>query len=294
MPHNKPHRRAIILMLCGLSLLICLDASGKYLGVHGVPVAATTWSRYFGHFLVVLVLFFPRDGARLFRAVRPSLQWMRGLMMVLVTLFYFAALKYVPLAEATALFFLTPIFTTGLSAWLLKEKPTHWAMVAIALGFVGVLVVVRPGSNLSALGLGLVFAAACCNAAYQTLTRAASSSQNHAERSSTQLMFSGMVGAMVMTLAMPLWWESGWTARVEPLSWFVFAMTGVLGAFGHLLLIRAYSLASAPVIAPWMYMQLMLSVAIGWLVFDAVPDTVTLVGMAIIGLAPQLTRLSKR
>ena len=59
-------------------------------------------------------------------------------------------------------------------------------------------------------------------------------------------------------------------------------------------LIRAYSLASAPVIAPWTYMQLMLSVSIGWLVFDAVPDTVTLVGMAIIGLAPQLTRLSKR
>ncbi len=294
MSHNKPHRRAIVLMLCGLSLLICLDASGKYLGGHGVPVAASTWSRYFGHFLVVLVLFFPRDGARLFRAVRPSFQWARGVMMLTVTLLYFAALKYVPLAEATALFFLTPIFTTGLSAWLLKEKPTRWAIIAIALGFAGVLVVVRPGSNLSAVGLGLVFAAACCNAAYQTLTRAASASLSHAERTSTQLLFAGMVGALVMTVAMPFWWESGWMARVEPLSWLVFAMTGVLGAFGHLLLIRAYSLASAPVIAPWMYMQLMLSVALGWLVFDAVPDTVTLVGMAIIGLAPQLTRLSKR
>ena len=300
MPHNnykdnyKAHRRAIILMLCGLALLICLDASGKYLGVHGVPVAATTWSRYFGHFLVVVVLFLPRDGARLFRAVRPSFQWARGVMMLTVTLLYFAALKYVPLAEATALFFLTPIFTTCLSSWLLKEKPTRWAVVAIALGFAGVLVVVRPGSNLSAIGLALVFAAACCNAAYQTLTRAASSSQSHAERTSTQLLFAGMVGAIVMTLAMPFWWVDGWMGRVEPLSWLVFAMTGVLGAFGHLLLIRAYSLASAPVIAPWTYMQLMLSVAIGWLVFDAVPDAMTLVGMAVIGLAPQLTRLSKK
>ena len=137
MPQNKAHRRAIILMLCGLSLLICLDASGKYLGVHGVPVAATTWSRYFGHFLVVLILFFPRDRARLFRPVRPSFQWARGVMMLTVTLLYFAALKYVPLAEATALFFLTPIFTTCLSSWLLKEKPTRWAIVAIALGFAG-------------------------------------------------------------------------------------------------------------------------------------------------------------
>ena len=293
MPDNRSHRRAIVLMLCGLSLLICLDASGKYLGGQGVPVAATTWSRYFGHFVVVVVLFYPRDGARLFRAVRPSLQWIRGTMMLTVTLLYFAALKYVPLAEATALFFLTPIFTTGLSAWLLKEKPTSWAVVAIFLGFVGVLVVVRPGSDLSALGLGLVFAAACCNAAYQTLTRAASSSTSHAERTSTQLLFAGMVGAMVMTASMPFWWVDGWMARVTPLSWAVFAMTGVLGAFGHLLLIRAYGLAPAPVIAPWMYMQLMLSVAIGWSVFDAVPDPVTLVGMAIIGLAPQLTRLTK-
>ena len=291
---HRIHRRAITLMLSGLALLICLDASGKYLGVHGVPVAATTWSRYFGHFLVVLILFFPRDGVRLFLAARPSVQWIRGTMMLTVTLLYFAALKYVPLAEATALFFLTPIFTTCLSAWLLKEKPTRWAVVAIALGFAGVLVVVRPGSNLSAIGLALVFAAACCNAAYQTLTRAASSSQSHAERSSTQLMFAGMVGALVMTLAMPFWWVDGWMARVEPLSWAVFAMTGVLGAFGHLLLIRAYSLASAPVIAPWTYMQLMLSVTIGWLVFAAVPDALTLVGMAIIGLAPQLTRMAKR
>ena len=116
--------------------------------------------------------------------------------MLTVTLLYFAALKYVPLAEATALFFLTPIFTTWLSSWLLKEKPTRWAVVAIALGFAGVLVVVRPGSNLSAIGLALVFAAACCNAAYQTLTRAASASLNHGERTSTQLLFAGMVGAI--------------------------------------------------------------------------------------------------
>ena len=76
---------------------------------------------------------------------------------------------------------------------------------------------------------------------------------------------------------------------LEPLTWLVFLLTGVLGAFGHLLLIRAYTLAPAPVIAPWMYMQLLLSVFIGWLVFGAVPDAVTLLGMALIGVSPQLT-----
>ena len=280
-------------MMCALSLLICLDACGKYLGGQGVPVAASTWSRYFGHLVVVLVLFFPRDGWQLFRAVRPSFQWARGLFMVTVTLLYFAALKFMPLAEATALFFLTPLATTGLSAWFLHERPTRWALIAVVLGFVGVLVVVRPGGSLPLIGMALVIAAAACNACYQTLTRAASTSVTRPERTSTQLLFAGMVGALVMTVSMPLWWTDGWVATVAPLTWLVFAATGVLGAMGHLLLIRAYSLAAAPVIAPWTYMQLLLSIAIGWLVFDAVPDATTLVGMAIIGLSPQLTRLNR-
>jgi drug/metabolite transporter (DMT)-like permease len=292
-PYKNNHRRAILLMLCAMSLLICLDACGKYLGANGVPLAATTWSRYTGHLLVVLVLFFPRDGWQLFRAVRPSLQWVRGALMVTVTLLYFAALKFIPLAEGTALFFLTPLITTGLSAWLLHERPSRWALAAVVLGFVGVLVVVRPGSTLPLYGVLLVVAAACCNGGYQTLTRAASSSATRAERTSTQLLFSGLVGAVLMTVSLPLWWEPGWMSNVPPLTWLAFAATGVLGALGHLLLIRAYSLAPAPVIAPWTYMQLLLSVAIGWWVFDAVPDSTTLIGMAIIGLSPQLTRLNR-
>lgn len=292
-PHKNTHRRAIILMMCALALLICLDACGKYLGGKEVPVAASTWSRYVGHFLVVLVLFFPRHGWQLFRAVRPSFQWARGAFMVTVTLLYFAALKFMPLAEATALFFLTPLVTTGLSAWFLHERPTRWALIAVVLGFVGVLIVVRPGGDLPLLGLLLVVAAAACNACYQTLTRAASSSATRPESVSTQLLFAGMVGALLMTVLMPLWWTPGWTAGVAPLTWLVFAATGFLGAMGHLLLIRAYTLAPASVIAPWTYMQLLLSLAIGWLVFDGVPDSFTLIGMAVIGLAPQLTRLHR-
>ena len=288
---SHDHRRAILLMLVGLALLLCLDASGKYLGAQGVPVGASTWSRYFGHFLVVLAIFSGRDGARLFRPRRAWVQWVRGVMMVGVTLFYFAALGYVPLAEGTAIFFLTPILTTILSSWFLHERPGRWTIVSIALGFCGVLIVVRPGSQVPLTGVLLVLGAACCNAAYQTLTRAASASDSAPERSSTQLMYAGLVGALLMTLAVPLWWTPGWYLDKSLITWVVFLMTGVLGALGHLLLIRAYRLAQATVIAPWMYMQLLLSVAIGWLVFGAVPDTVTLVGMLVIGVSPQLTRL---
>jgi drug/metabolite transporter (DMT)-like permease len=293
MPHTRQqHRRAIVLMSCALAILICLDASGKYLGQAGVPVAASTWSRYVGHFFVVLLLFYPREGKSLFRADHPWIQWTRGLLMVTVTLLYFAALKHLPLAEATALFFLTPLITTGLAAWFLHERPGRWTLFAVFLGFLGVLVVVRPGTNLALIGVLLVAAASFCNAGYQTLTRA--SSHGRTERVGTQLLYSGLVGAIVMTLALPFWWDGAWLASAHTLTLLVFIGVGALGALGHLLLIRAYSLAPASTIAPWMYLQLLWSVLIGWLVFGQVPDLVTIVGMLVIGLAPQLTRLERR
>lgn len=293
MPHRKHYPRAIVLMMLGLALLLCLDASGKYLGAHGVPVGASTWSRYFGHFFVVLLVFLPRDGVRLFRAQRPGIQWARGVFMVLVTLFYFSALAHLQLAEGTAIFFMTPILTSILSIWFLRERPSRWSIAAIALGFVGVLIVARPGANVPIVGILLVLGAALSNAAYQTLTRAASASTSHPERSSTQVLYAGLVGALVMTVTAPFWWVSDWMTGKSLTTWVVFAMTGLLGALGHLLLIRAYKLAPATVIAPWMYMQLALSVLIGWVVFGAVPDTLSLIGMVVIALSPQLTRLSR-
>ena len=286
-------RRAIALLLTGLFFLICLDASGKFLGAQGVPVAASTWSRYTGHLLLVLLICWPRERLAVFRAQHPRLQWARGVMMVVVTLFYFAALTLLPFAEATALFFLTPLITTWLAAWWLDERPGRWTWTAVVAGFVGVLIVMRPGSDLPLVGVLLVFAAALCNASYQTMTRA-SSAQGRSERVSVQLLYSGLVGAIVMTLAAPLWFDLAWIRAMSPLTWLVLVLTGVLGAAGHWLLIRAYALVPANVVMPWAYLQLVFSIVLGSLVFGTFPDAMSLVGMAVIGLAPQLTRLDHR
>ncbi|MFN3628671.1 MAG: DMT family transporter [Casimicrobiaceae bacterium] len=286
-------RRAIVLLLTGLFFLICLDASGKFLAAQGVPVAASTWSRYTGHLLLVLALCWPRERLTVFVAQHPRLQWARGVMMVVVTLLYFAALKVLPFAEATALFFLTPLFTTSLAAWFIDERPGPWTWAAVVAGFIGVLIVMRPGSDLPLAGVLLVVAAALCNAGYQTLTRA-STAQGRSERVSVQLVYSGLVGAIVMTLAAPLWFDLDWMGTMSPLTGFVFALTGVLGAAGHWLLIRAYTLVPANVVMPWAYLQLVFSIALGSLVFGTFPDAISLAGMAVIGLAPQLTRLDHR
>ncbi|TAG47625.1 MAG: DMT family transporter [Betaproteobacteria bacterium] len=291
---RRLNRKAILLMFCALSLLICLDASGKFLGQQGVPVAASVWSRYLGHVVVAALMFVPQLGWGAFRPANPTLQWARGGLMLLVTLFYFGALKYLPLAEATSLFFLTPILTTLLAAWWLREYPSRITIMAIALGFVGVLIVARPGTGLASFGVMLVVCAAICNALYQTLTRVASVSTTRVESAGTQLIYSGLVGAVIMSLAMPFWWSWDWWQAAETSTRIVFIAMGVLGALGHWLLIRAYSLVAAMVLTPWMYMQLALSVLLGWLIFGAVPDGLTLLGIAVIATAPQLTRIERR
>jgi drug/metabolite transporter (DMT)-like permease len=282
-------RRAVLLLLSALTCLILLDASGKWVGMRGFPVAASTWSRYVGHMLVVLALYLPTRGAAILVTHSPGRQAMRGTLMVAVTLLYFAALKLMPLAQATAVFFLTPILVTVFATVFLRERP-HWTgWAAVVCGFAGVLVVIRPGAELPLVGLALVLAAATGNAAYQTLTRA----QSQADAPEVQVLYSGLVGAAVMTLALPLWWTDGWWRNdaFGVFDWVVFGMLGVIGAAGHLLLAHAFQLAQASRLAPWSYTQVLLSVAVGWLAFGDVPDAIALLGIAMIAASPQLTRL---
>ena len=138
-------------------------------------------------------------------------------------------------------------------------------------------------------GVLLVLAAAAGNAAYQTLTRA----QAQADSPAVQVLWSGLVGATIMTATAPLWWSASAWPETPPTSfdWAVFAAIGPLGAAGHLLLARAYRLAQASRLAPWAYTQMLLSIALGWAVFGDVPDAVALVGMAMIAASPQVARL---
>jgi len=282
-------RRAVILMVSALTCLIFLDASGKWLGMRGMPVAAITWSRYAGHLLLVLVLLLPSHGASLLVTRSLRRQVARGLLMACVTVLYFAGVRVMPLAQATAVFFVTPILVTLFATMFLRERPGWRTWVAVATGFVGVLVVVRPGTGLPVVGVLLVLGAAAANAAYQTLTRA----QAQADSPEVQVLYSGLVGAALMSVLAPLWWESGWwrSAAFDGFDWTVFALLGVFGAVGHLLLARAFQLAQASRLTPWSYTQMLLSIGLGWIAFGDLPDAIALVGMAIIAVSPQIARL---
>lgn len=274
-------------MLTALVALILLDASGKWLGMNGVPVAASTWSRYVGHLLLVLLLVLPSHGWARLATRHPWRQGVRGTLMVVVTLLYFAALKVLPLAQATALFFMTPVLLTLFSSFFLRERVGLWTWLAVLCGFAGVLVVARPGTDLPLLGVALALLGAAGNASYQALTRA----QAQSDSPQAQLFYSGFVGAVLMSLTLPLWWEP---LSLDATGWLVFGALGLLGGLGHLLLIMAFARAAASRLAPWMYTQLVLSIALGWVIFGDMPDTLALAGMVVIALSPQLVRFAGR
>jgi len=284
------HARAVSTLLAALACLMLLDASGKWLGARDVPVAASAWSRYTGHLLIVLAVYLPGRGLSVLRTARPGRQVLRGALMVAVTLLYFEALKVMPLAQATAVFFMAPVLITVFATLFLGERPGWATWAAVACGFAGVLVVVRPGADLPLAGVLLVLAAAAGNAAYQTLTRA----QAQADSPEVQVVFSGLVGAAIMSAAAPLWWTDGWwrMPSLTAFDWTLFAMLGVLGAAGHLLLAYAYRLSMASRLAPWGHLQIVLSVALGWAAFGDVPDAVALLGMAIVVASPHVGRLA--
>jgi drug/metabolite transporter (DMT)-like permease len=279
---------AIARLLGAMAVLLCLDASGKWLGGQQVPVAFTTWSRYAGHFVIALIVFAPRHGAlRVLRTSSPGLQTARGLMMLFVTLVFFQALKIMPLAQSTALFFLTPVLAVFMSSLFLKEKVTMRAWISLILGFLGVLIVVRPGLDqqqpLPLLGVALVLLAALGNATYQTLTRA----RNFSDSAPTQLTYAAAAAAAVLTASMPFWFTP---FSVSPMIVAVLIGTGLLGALGHWLLITSFAMAPASVLSPWMFTQLLMSIGLGWVIFGQHPDATAMIGMAVVAVTPWLLR----
>jgi drug/metabolite transporter (DMT)-like permease len=277
------HRKGIVLILAALSTLICLDAASKY-AVQKIPVTAAVWSRYAGHMLVVFALAFPTLRSGLWKTRHLPFQLLRGVLLAVMTLCFFNAFRTLPLAHGTAILFLTPILITLWARWFLEESVTLTQWGAVLLGFVGVIVICRPGSGLDGQGVLYALGAALANSVYQILTRRASGQ----DRPETQLFFTGLVGAAVMSVSLPAWWTpvsaDGW-------HWAAFGLLGVLGAAGHWLMVKAYDCAPAAVLAPWMYLQLILALLLGWVMFGDVPDTPALAGMALVALAPQLTRI---
>jgi drug/metabolite transporter (DMT)-like permease len=200
------------------------------------------------------------------------------------TLSFFSALGYLPQAEATAIAFITPFFVMLLAGPTLGERVTVWRWLGAAGGFVGMLLILRPGASLNPTGVAFALTTVACSIVFQLLTRRLSSLPG--ETTSATLMITALVGTVVsfMTLPlMPVW--GGWPAACTPLMWAQLIAIGVCGAVSQLCLLRAYYWSSASFVAPLTFLQIVWAAVAGWLFFGDLPDQLGGLGIAIICLA---------
>jgi drug/metabolite transporter (DMT)-like permease len=260
--------------ITALFLFSSLDATTKYL-VHIYPVPMVAWVRYFAQFTLMTAVLAPTMGRDLLRTTRTGLVLVRSACLASVSILFISAFARLPLAEATSIMFLAPLLVVVLAKPMLKETigAVRWA--AVLAGFIGVLVIARPNGQLDSVGVALVLAGTLFNALYQLL----SGVLRKTERAPVLLFYSALLGTVVFGLALPWYWGG---PSPTPIYYLLFVAMGVFGGVGHFFFTEAFHLAPASLLAPIMYLQLLISGFLGWRIFGQVPDRVTLIGMAII------------
>ncbi|MDK9725497.1 MAG: DMT family transporter [Sterolibacteriaceae bacterium MAG5] len=276
MAEARPLLGIVLMVLAGLCFA-GLDATSKTLSqTFSVPLLV--WARYAFHCLLMVVFLAPSMGLRLVSTRRPLLQVVRALLLVGITGCAMAAFRVMPLAEATAILFVTPLAVALLAGPCLGERIGLGRWLAVAAGFGGVLLIVRPGGDLPAEGIAFALAGAACYAAYQIQTRMLSPTEN----TWTMLFYTALVGTAAMSLALPFIWEGPLPDWREAM---LIASLGIYGGTGHFLLIRAFRHAPASLLAPYLYTQLIWAGLLGWLFFGQFPDAVSLAGMGVVAAA---------
>lgn len=264
----------LALMGTALILFASLDASAKLLAREGVDPLLTTFMRYAVSVGLVSLVFNPLTTPGVMQTRRLPLQVLRSLLLFGSTAFNFLALRHLQLAETHSIQFAAPLAVALLAGPLLGEWSSRTRFVAIACGFVGVLVIVRPG--IGAVKPAALFALGnmLCYALYVITTKRLAATDS----SATTMVYSGLAGLALMVPLLP--WI--WTRPDSLLVWSLLVAVGLFGTLGHWLLVLAHARAPANLLAPLIYTQLIWSVLFGYVLFGDLPTGWTTLGAAII------------
>ena len=262
----------LILLGLGFAFFAAVDSMAKYL-TGEIPPVQIVWFRQLGLVAVALVMLALR-GPALLRTRNPLLQLTRGAIAVGSALCFVTAVRFVPIADAVAVSFVAPILVTVMGALFLGEYvgPRRW--IAVAIGFVGALIVIRPGFGVFHPAMFLVLAAASLFALRQILSRVLAAS----DRTATTLAYTALASFVLLSLPLPLVWH--WPESGETLV--LLGAMAALAAAGEISVIRAFEVAQAVVIAPMHYSLMIWATFYGWLIFDQLPDGWTWLGTALI------------
>jgi drug/metabolite transporter (DMT)-like permease len=260
--------------MCGaVATFACLDATGKYLLRYMDPLQIV-WARYFGAFLLALIFLNPITRPKMMTTSRPFMQIGRSALLLGSTALNFFALRYLQLDEALAILFSTPFLVALLCGPLLGEWVGWRRWAAISVGFLGVLLVARPGFGGLHPAALLSFGSAICYALYVISTRVLARTDSN----ETTLFYSNLVGAVAMLPIIPFVWTKPDSAFVVALM----VLIGALGSGGHYLLICGHRLAPASTLAPFIYTQMVWTTTLGFLVFGQVPHRWTIIGGLVV------------
>ena len=263
--------RGVGLYCLALVLFVGMGTLAKTLAAI-YPVEQVIWARYFFHVLLI-ILMFPRRIGSLFKTQRLGLQITRSVVVFAATAFGFTSLSIMPMAEVSAIGYVAPLMVTIMSFLILKEKVGPRRLLAVGIGFVGVIAILRPDQANFSLWSLLPLAMASCYATFMVMTRLI----RGAAPPINSLFYTAIVGAVVATIPLPFIWQNP-----EPLHWLMFAGMGVIGGTGHFLMIKAFEQTEASMIAPFVYTELLWSIAAGAIFFSELPGIGMLVGAAVI------------
>lgn len=272
---NAEHPLAgVLLFTLGLFLFACMDTVVKFLTAH-YPVPVVAFMRYFVHFSLMVALLAPTQGRRLVRTQRSGWVLARGVCLSGATLFMSLSLSRMPVAEATALVFVAPLLVVLVAGAVLKEQVGTLDWVTALCGFAGIVLIARPGGAADALGVAYAMAAAGMMTAYALLSRVLAAS----EQTLPMLFWSALVGSVLFGISLPCFWDGAPPSLAHA---GLFLLVGASGGMGHFLFTAAYRQTSASKLAPLMYAQLLWAALLGWLVFDHLPDGLSVIGMGIV------------
>ena len=264
--------KAIILNLSAWVMLPIMDGFAKYLS-STIPILQITWSRYFFTVIFVLpfmLIFFRKN---LKWTEQPKLQLLRGLLLFCANILFFYSISIISLAKALTLAFIAPLIVTILSPIILGENVGFRRWAAVITGFVGSIIVLRPGfveiniASISALGTGFLYGI------YLIVTR----KLHNSDHPLLTLLLTGVVGAFIGSIIMPVVWVSPTISE-----WFMMFAIGFFASIGHLLLILSLRYADASKLAPFGYFEIITNIIIGYYFFNHFPDSYTFIGLFII------------
>ena len=275
MSGSRPARPliGIALMLTAMAVLPFLDTIAKYLGQQGVPVMQIVWARLFFGAVLTLPFALKLVGVKGLVPNMPVVHGVRASFMIAATAFFFWALHFLPIADTLAIFFVQPLIVTLLSPLVLGEQVGLRRWIAVVIGFVGTLIIIRPGFQAVNPGVFLALASGACLAIYLLLTRRIAGSAP----AMVTTFYTTLSGAVITTVIVLFVWEPPTASQ-----WVFFVLLSAIANGGHYLIIRSYDHAEASLLAPLAYTEMVMATFAGWYFFGDFPDVWTFVGVAIL------------